>query len=211
MSKNGTSYSCLKTISNIFAENFQSIYSSVNDSNNNELLVHNSNNSLFSNVVISISDITEAIISLDVKNSSGPDSIPPSFLINCADNLTYPLFLLFNQSLVSGVFPSLWKSSYLIPIFKNGDKSFIDSYRGIATLSTIPKLFEKLVTIKLTPAVEPLLNEQQHEFRKNRSTTTNLAVFASSILCDMECEMAGQLMLFILTLAKLLIELTTIF
>jgi len=186
MSKNGSLYSCPKAICNIFADNFQSIYCRSFDFNNNIFPSTIANDRPPFDIAISILDITSNIMSLNCQSDSGPDLIPPLFLIKCVENLVYPLSLLFNQSLAFGVFPSLWKSSYVIPIYKNGDKTLIDNYRGIAMLSTIPKLFEKIIVQKLTPLIDPLLNEQQHGFRSNRSTTTNLMVYTSSILCDME-------------------------
>ena len=93
---------------------------------------------------------------------------------------------MFNRSLSTGSFPSFWKNSYLTPIFKSGNRSDILNYRGIAILSAIPKLFEKLVCDKLTDTISKTLNVQQHGFIKNRSTITNLATFTSSVINEME-------------------------
>jgi len=185
MSKDDRFFSYPEEICDAFASNFQTIY----NCENNDVQVPVSIQSELlglSNIHISMTEIFSSINELDINKSQGPDLIPPILLLNCVDNLVCPLFALFNLSLTSGVFPSLWKSSYLVPIFKNGDKTSIDNYRGIATLSTIPKLFEKIISQKITSFVETRLNEQQHGFRRNRSTTTNLMIFTSSVLCDME-------------------------
>jgi hypothetical protein len=85
--------------------------------------------------------------------------IPAIFLINCAETLIVPLTILFNKSLSLGIFRRLWKPSYSTPIFKKGVKTSIENYRGIAILSTIPKLFEKIIVSKINPIIETKLNE----------------------------------------------------
>lgn len=47
----------------------------------------------------------------------GPDGLPGVTLKNCADVLAPPLAMLFVMSLSSGVFPDIWKSVWLVPIF----------------------------------------------------------------------------------------------
>jgi len=188
MSSNGVIYSNSIDICKMFATNFQNIYrSDTVPSNTNCSLSQNSNiASSLSSLNISAEEVVNCISGLDLNCGPGPDQIPPILLTNCVFSLAYPLSYLFNFSLNSGVFPELWKSSFLVPVHKSGVKTAIENYRGIAKLSTIPKLFEKIVVQKIEPILDPLLNEQQHGFRGGRSTTTNLAVFTSSILCFME-------------------------
>ena len=56
-----------------------------------------------------------------------------------------PLCLLFNKSLRDKIFPADWKLAHIILIFKSGDKSPVSNYRPVALLSTISKVFEKVV------------------------------------------------------------------
>jgi hypothetical protein len=60
---------------------------------------------------------------------------------------------LFNLSLLSGVFPCVWKESYVVPLFKSGDNRNTMEYHGISILSAIPKHFEKLVYDVITPII----------------------------------------------------------
>jgi hypothetical protein len=71
------------------------------------------------------------------------------------------LTILFNLSL-----------SFIVSIFKIGEKRDISCYCGISIM--IPKLFEKMVCHKLTPVIRPRISDTQHGFRKGRSTVTNL-------------------------------------
>lgn len=93
--------------------------------------------------------------------------------------LVKPLFWLFNSSLKSGDLPSVWKESFLIPIFKSGKKSDVKNYRGVAILSCIPKLFESIVNQNIFSQVKNLISSKQHGFVKGRSTATNLLNFVT--------------------------------
>ena len=59
--------------------------------------------------------------------------------------LSRPLLItgIFNQSLVTGIFPSDWKMAEVSPIFKNGSKSDLNNYRPISVIPTLAKIFEK--------------------------------------------------------------------
>ena len=50
-----------------------------------------------------------------------------------------------NRSFGERIFPDIWKIAYVIPFFKNRDKSQPSKYRPVALLSCIGKLQEKIV------------------------------------------------------------------
>lgn len=128
----------------------------------------------------------EGLNNLDVSKGSGRNGIPSLFMKSLAVELTTPLFWLFNMSLESGIFPKSWKSSYLVPIFKNGKKSDIRNYRGIAIISCIPKLFEAIINEKLFNQIKSRITNAQHGFFKGRSTNTNLIEFVKYSLTAMD-------------------------
>lgn len=177
---NGGVESNPQKIADMFADSFQESYrqDSYVGSSNNEPDI---NSVLLTDLQISDYELIQALNRLDVTKSSGPDIIPNSFLVNTASSILKPLLILFNRSLSEGYFPKVWKSSFIVPIFKKGDKVDVKNYRGIAKLSAIPKLFEKLVCDQLTPILGSLIQDEQHGFRKGRSTVTNLACFTDFI------------------------------
>ena len=88
---------------------------------------------------------------LDCKKGPGPDDLSAYFSKYCAFALSRPLWLLLNKSLSEGLFPTIWKRSYIVPIYKKaGDKGMVINYRPITRISHIPKIFESLVTDYLT-------------------------------------------------------------
>lgn len=141
-----------------------------------------------SSVPITIEKLHYELLHVDPKKSAGPDEIPPSFLKEYASSLAEPLHYLFSKSISSGIFPVCWKTSWIKPIFKSGNKSDMKNYRGIASLNSIPKLFEKMVTEAISPVVLPFLNASQHGFMAGRSTTTNLVTFTDYVIKELRCN-----------------------
>jgi hypothetical protein len=80
----------------------------------------------------------------------------------------------------------VWKESYVVPLFKSGNKRNISNYHGISILSAIPKLFEKLVCDVVTPIIRPSISYEQHGFVGGCSTVTSLMEFSNFVLSEME-------------------------
>jgi hypothetical protein len=78
------------------------------------------------------------------------------------------------------------KESYVVILFKSGDKRNISNYRGISTLSAIPKPFKKLVCDVITPNIFPSIYDEHHGFVGGRSTVTILVKFSNVVLSEME-------------------------
>ena len=83
---------------------------------------------------------------------------------------------LVNRSLISGSFPSSWKSSIVIPLPKISNPSLVSHFRPISILPAISKVLEKVVAEQLATFMEGegLLSDTQSGFRKGFSTTTAL-------------------------------------
>lgn len=133
-------------------------------------------------IYVSNREVFNVLTSLPPKFSAGPDSIPPFILKKLASEFCDPLTRIFNLSLSSGVFPSAWKSSFLFPIFKSGNRSDIANYRGVCNQSAIPKILDKLVSKHLSFASKHFVADEQHGFISKRSTVTNLLSYQHDIL-----------------------------
>ena len=125
-----------KKIVNLFAEYFSSAYTKDNSNPVDcdfeaTLCVHDVG------LDIKISDVFDGISGLKQSCNPGPDGVPNIILRKCKFSLCLPLFQLFKKSLLSGTFPKLWKSSYIVPIFKSGESNKIDNYRGVCNQSAI--------------------------------------------------------------------------
>lgn len=165
---------------NLFAEHFSSVY---RDYNNTVMPDYDFRcNVSMCSLSIDLESIINAICKLSNSNASGADGISNNFLKGCVFTVCKPLHILFNLSLRRGVFPELWKTSFITPIFKSGDRACIANYRGVCIQSPIPKLLDKLVTARLTWAFRNLVVVEQHGFREGKSVTTNLLTYQNYIL-----------------------------
>jgi hypothetical protein len=173
-----------RDISELFASFFESVY----DENDGKGLVNTSStsNAGLSQLQFTLSEVESAITGLDVSKGPGDDGIPPSFIRHCANGLKSPILHIFNLSLSKGLFPSKWKDSYLIPIFKSGKRNEVDNYRGVAILSCFAELFEVITYRHIFFAVKSSLPSNQHGFVSGRSPITNLIEFTSFALNNIE-------------------------
>jgi hypothetical protein len=64
--------------------------------------------------------------------------------------------------------PEDWLRSIVVPLFKKGDKSICDNWRGISLLSVVSKMFTYIILRRLVAAVDPKISECQAGFRKAR-------------------------------------------
>ncbi|XP_058444278.1 uncharacterized protein LOC131425957 [Malaya genurostris] len=177
--------SCTQEISDMFRKKFSSVFSretlSPYQISQAALNVPISSQSL--NLInIDIDTVLTAIVKLKPSHSPGPDGIPAVVLKRCSSAIVTPLCQLFQLSLTTGVFPVMWKSSYMFPVHKKGDKKNIDNYRGITALSAIPKLFELVVLKPIFDHCKQYIAETQHGFMPKRSTATNLLSFTTYIM-----------------------------
>jgi len=127
--------------------------------------------SMFASPVTSL-DVFRVIVALPNKSTSMQD-VPIFIYKHCAHLLAPIIAEIFNMSIKCGVFPDCLKLARVVPIFKAGDPKLVGNYRPISVLSTMSKLFEKLMYDKLMCYVNAtgVLSSHQYGFRKGRSTS----------------------------------------
>lgn len=131
-------------------------------------------------IIFSTDDVKNVLKGFDKNKVSSPDDIPMMFYKNLSQSLSLPLKTLFNKSLKERVFPDRWKTSFIMPIFKEGDKFDVSNYRAVSILCAISKVFEKLLFTVLFEKFKGLIHPSQHFFTK-RSTQMNLMEFVTSV------------------------------
>ena len=105
-------------------------------------------------------------------------------LISLKKELVLPLTLLFNSVLQSGKYPTDWCQGIINPLHKKGCTENPDNYRKITVLPALGKLFESILTTRLTAKNDILLDNDifQSGFMKNRMTTDNAFILYSLIM-----------------------------
>lgn len=162
---------------NLFADHFLSVYSPTYALNENTLTTLSSAHpNFFFLPPVSPLKILDLCKSLPEKANTSADGLSNIILCKCAIGLAYPISLIFNYSLQHGVVPSIWKHALVLPLFKKGDKSLPSNYRPISLTPPLSKLLERIVNAELTDFLtrNNYLPDEQHGFRKGKSTETNL-------------------------------------
>ncbi len=84
--------------------------------------------------------ISDAIKELKTNSATGPDGLPPIFLLKCEKSLIVPLKLIYSQSFSSGSVPDIFKVGIITPIHKGGNRNESKNYRPITLMSVICKV-----------------------------------------------------------------------
>jgi len=175
--ENGNIISDHKTIANAFNKFFTNIGETVITNTNTTIspfntYLSNKPNCKFTFTLMSVEDIVQIINSLKPKVSSGLDELSNKMLKLIKDVIAPPLTIIINQMLNTGIFPDKLKISKVIPLFKKGDDKLFSNYRPISLLSSISKIFEKVIFNQVSKYFEinNLIFNNQYGFRKKYST-----------------------------------------
>ena len=131
------------------------------------------NMSLFS---FSEAEVLSKLNSLKVDKSPGPDLIHPRILYELRSTISGLLAKLFNLSLLSGILPEVWKTSFITVIFKKGRKDIVSNYRPISLTCIVCKIMESIIrdNIMIYMLSNSLFSSYQYGFIKGRSTILQL-------------------------------------
>ena len=125
-----------------------------------------------------------AASNLSSSTATGPDKVAYPMLKHLPRSGMDFLLHIFNLSWSSHSFPSIWKTSSIIPIHKMGKP--LDSpasFRPISLTSCVSKLFERIILSRLLFFLESnsILSPCQAGFRPGRSTLDQILYLSQSI------------------------------
>ena len=121
----------------------------------------------------SLVEFLAAASNLSSSSATGSDKVAYPMLKHLPRSGMDFLLYIFNLSWSSHSFPSIWKTSPIIPIHKMGKLlDFPASFRPISLTSCISKLFERIILSRLLFFLESnsILSPRQAGFRPGRST-----------------------------------------
>ena len=89
----------------------------------------------------------------------------------------------FNKCIDEGVFPDIFKTANVVPIFMRGEKKDHANYRPISQLRTLNKVFEKILQNRMLLFTEKnnLICLIQYKFRNNMSCVDAIAALTEFI------------------------------
>ena len=125
-------------------------------------------------------DVVAAIKRSKYSTATGPDGLCILHHKHMGDKALDYLTTLFNLSLAKAEMPAIWKRSIVLPVLKPGKPATEGpSYRPISLLCPASKLLERLILPHFHRDFR--LNETQHGFRSDRSTTTALLPIVNDV------------------------------
>ena len=129
-------------------------------------------------------EVLNVINSLDASKSCGPDRVPTRLLKMTAIYIAEPLSKIFNKSIATGTYPSIWKRAKVKPVFKGkGSPSDLKNYRPISLLPCLSKIFEKLIFKKIYEHITThhLLTDNQSGYRPGHNTQLQLVYLTDKL------------------------------
>ena len=132
--------------------------------------------SSISDIVVTETKVKSLLKALNVSKSTGPDNFHPRFLKETADNISYPIMILFNKSLSEGILPSDWKLANVTSIFKSGDKTKSSNYRPISITSILCRMLESIIKNAVMEHCKDnnIFTDAQFGFRERRGCILQL-------------------------------------
>ena len=145
--------------------------------------------SLSSSIYLSPSTPAEIVsIIKDLKNTKSTfNSLSTKVLKENSLSLSNPISLIFNNIITQSQYPDTLKIACITALFKAGDELDPNNYRPISSLTTLNKIFEKLLHKRLNSFFETnnVYSDNQYGFRKGMSTCDAVNELLNSIYTSM--------------------------
>ena len=138
-------------------------------------------------------EIFNIISSLENKSTAGHDGISNKLLKLVASVVSYLVAKLINRSIHEGSLPVCLKTAKVIPLHKNGNFENPSNYRPISLLSSLSKVFEKVLNIRTVEFLEKyqLFSNKQFRFRPKRSRAYAIASVTELMRNVIESQKTG--------------------
>jgi len=119
-------------------------------------------------------EVELAIEKLKIYKSPGIDQIPAEMIKAGGRTICCEIHKLMISVCNKEELPDEWKESIILSIYKKGDKTDCNNYRGISLLPTTYKVLSNILLSRLTPYGEEVIADHQCGFRHSRSTTDHI-------------------------------------
>jgi hypothetical protein len=134
------------------------------------------------NINITLAELLQALKKLHMNKVTSLVGMKVKFILDAGELLHMPLLIAFNCFLVKGFLETL-STGVVHALFKGGDASKFDNYRGITVGPILAKLFAMILDKRLSEWVEQhgLRAKGQARFRKDYRTTDQLFILRTLI------------------------------
>ena len=127
-------------------------------------------------ITVTVNGVEKLLNNLNPHKASGPDQISTRFMKSMSSIVAPALTIIYQASLDQGQVPDDWRSAYVTPLFKKGDKAKASNYRPVSLTSVCCKVVEHIIHSQVINHLEAnnILSDEQHGFRKHRSCESQL-------------------------------------
>ena len=146
-----------------------------NDDDTQEDL-HDTQTDAYFNRPICKEEIIYALRKIKNHKAAGPDGIIGEMYKYANDYVIQLLEKLFNNIFDTGRFPQSWTESIVLPLFKKGNTSDPNNYRGISISNICSKIFSTIINNRIQEWVQNnnITGEHQAGFKKGYSTIDHM-------------------------------------
>ena len=120
-------------------------------------------------------EVKEALRHISNRKSAGCDGIPIELLKAGGEEAVKVMTVLCNCIWKRKEWPTNWKKSVYVPIYKKGDKQECGNYRTTALISHASKVLLRIIQRRLEVFLIPELPIEQAGFRRGRGTRDHIA------------------------------------
>ena len=183
-SANGTIHTDPVEINSTFAAFYSSLYTSeINFKNDscfnflNSVQLHQLSDQecISLETPLSLSELQKALQTMNSGKSPGLDGLPPEFFTVFWSQLGPLLLNMFLSTIKKGYLSKNMNIAIITLILKKGkDPLECSNYRPLSLLNTDIKLFAKVLSSRLEPFIQQLVNKDQTGFIKNRFASDNI-------------------------------------
>jgi hypothetical protein len=135
-------------------------------------------------IIIKGEDITQQLLPIKSNKSPGPEEVPARVLKELAPQIAPYLGVIFIKSLSEVKVTQDWKLANATPISKKGNRPVPGNYRLISLTSLSCKILDHTIVSNIMTYLDSsnFLHTSQHDFLKDRSWETQLALLLQDIL-----------------------------
>ena len=136
-----------------------------------------------SDIVVTENGVLILLKNLNPNKASGPDQISSRYLKTMSSPIAPVLTTLFQASINQGHIPDDWKTAYVTPLFKKGDRAKASNYLPVSLTLVCCKIKEHVIHSHVINHLERnnILEDKQHGFRKRRSCESQLITIINDL------------------------------
>ncbi|XP_072402128.1 uncharacterized protein [Diabrotica undecimpunctata] len=111
--------------------------------------IEHAGNGAYDQIEISLAEVKRAIKTLKNKKAKGPGGILNELIKNGTEKLFRMLHRMFERGLNGEEIPAEWTQAYITSILKKGNRKKCENYIGISIISSVGRLYGKIIKEKL--------------------------------------------------------------